>query len=588
MDRRVLNLAKELSETRERRMPEVLLKLKDMLDKAPRGTAEGTEMRKEIWEFNILHMLIIIIRQDFSILPGEWRTAAKLSILLSDACCGMELAGAERKELFEEQLPKAIENLFLLAKHIQTQIINMPVNQERAKDRTDLVVHFREVLDSMTLLVNAYYCLCEEVMKCPWLLHLLVSDDAKTVNMVMGLMDRMLRCDGKVLSKVNEQEVLNLMDELVYKLSVGTDVSIAASATRCVLRMCEQHKPLVETLFARYKGLRPLLKRWDGRGFDRDLRQMSAMLESGSALRAQSQRKQEAASYIQALWRGVFTRRRLKRANVVFAKFHRSYRLRKAKEEHALLETRVQTELQRRMDAKRRKMMIYLKEKHLQVMEVLPAAQVEKFLMKEKQSAALRIQTLWRGHKERNQLTRRQEVAQQVKAAIKIQRMVRKWLDRLERQQQKIPTHFKPSGLTDERCVELQDIINRRRQEQPSGRRTREEIEEIHKKAGVMLAWHYRTIRQYRKSTYNWENLLARLDTDSELVELAPPLTNVTEKDAEMYSSRSLAVATKAKLQHNETLRRLQQPWWRQKWEETYEMDEDDREKMEAELDLVM
>ena len=34
--------------------------------------------------------------------------------------------------------------------------------QETAKARTDLVVNFREVLDSMTRLSSAYYFLCEE------------------------------------------------------------------------------------------------------------------------------------------------------------------------------------------------------------------------------------------------------------------------------------------------------------------------------------------------------------------------------------------------------------------------------------------
>ena len=34
--------------------------------------------------------------------------------------------------------------------------------QEAAKARTDLVVNFREVLDSMTRLSSAYYFLCEE------------------------------------------------------------------------------------------------------------------------------------------------------------------------------------------------------------------------------------------------------------------------------------------------------------------------------------------------------------------------------------------------------------------------------------------
>ena len=35
-------------------------------------------------------------------------------------------------------------------------------------------------------------------------------------------------CFSKVLSKVKEEDTLNLMDELIYKLSVNNDISIAA------------------------------------------------------------------------------------------------------------------------------------------------------------------------------------------------------------------------------------------------------------------------------------------------------------------------------------------------------------------------
>ncbi|XP_076456279.1 IQ calmodulin-binding motif-containing protein 1-like [Babylonia areolata] len=594
-DHRVLNLAKQLADTRERRMPAVLEKLKDILDTAPAGTPEGAQVRKEVWDYNILHMLIIIVRQDFSILPGEWRTAARLAMLISQVSRGLDLVGADRQELYEEQLPKAVSHLYLLAKHLQQHIINMTVSQETAKARTDLVVNFREVLDALIVLCNAHYFLCEEAMKSPWLLQLLMSDDPRTVNIVMAMMEKILRCDGKALSKVPEEGTHNLMDELVYKLTVHNDISIAASSVRCLLRFCESHKPLVEMLFSRYKGLRPLLRRWEGRGFERDLRQLYTLLESGSALRAQSQRKNEAASYIQAVWKGVLTRNRLRKADKAFSKFQRSYRLRKAEEDHKLLETRVQTELQRRLVANRQRLMIQLKEKHLQVLEILPADQIERYLMKEKSSAAVRIQTMWRGHRERSQLTRRQEVAQQVKAAIKIQRAVRQWMDRVERRQQKFPTHLKPSGLTDERRVQLQEVIARRRQEQPTARKTREEVEEIHKTAAAMLARHFATIRHSRKKQYQWENLLARLHTDSELLELAPALKDVTQKDVDMYSSRSLPVATKAKAQHSATLNHLQRPWWRRRqWERedrddlVIVDDDDDWDKEQFEDDLML
>ena len=51
-----------------------------------------------------------------------------------------------------------------------------------------------------------------------------------------------------------------------------------------------------------------------------------------------------------------------------------------------------------------------------------------------------------------------------------------------------------------------------------TARKTREEVEEIHKQAHSLLVRHYSTIRQFRKKQYQWENLLARLDTDSELL----------------------------------------------------------------------
>ena len=45
----------------------------------------------------------------------------------------------------------------------------------------------------------------------------------------------------------------------------------------------------VDALHVLCRGLRPLLRRWEGRGFERDLKQLYTLLESGSALRAQSQ-----------------------------------------------------------------------------------------------------------------------------------------------------------------------------------------------------------------------------------------------------------------------------------------------------------
>jgi IQ calmodulin-binding motif-containing protein 1 len=44
---------------------------------------------------------------------------------------------------------------------------------------------------------------------------------------------------------------------------------------------------------------------------------------------------------------------------------------------------------------------------------------------------------------------------------------------------------------------------------------------------------------------------------------VAPDLNKVTQRDVDMYSSRSVPVATKARVSHMETLRNLQLPWWK-------------------------
>lgn len=40
---------------------------------------------------------------------------------------------------------------------------------------------------------------------------------------------------------------------------------------------------MVASLSTRYRGLRPLLSKWEGRGFNRDLKNLHRLLDSGSA-----------------------------------------------------------------------------------------------------------------------------------------------------------------------------------------------------------------------------------------------------------------------------------------------------------------
>lgn len=57
------------------------------------------------------------------------------------------------------------------------------------------------------------------------------------------------------------------------------------------------------------------------------------------------------------------------------------------------------------------------------------------------------------------------------------------------------------------------------------------------------------------------------------MISVAPDLDKVSQKDVDMYSSRSVPVATRARVNHMETLHTLQLPWWKKLGDEFQEPD---------------
>jgi len=95
------------------------------------------------------------------------------------------------------------------------------------------------------------------------------------------------------------------------------------------------------------------------------------------------------------------------------------------------------------------------------------SAKVESYLQNEQIQAAIKIQKRWRGFQERERLTGRRSHVHKSRAAVKIQRFFRTWLERQERRKGDVPSHLRPPGLTDDRRVELQKVISNHREENP-------------------------------------------------------------------------------------------------------------------------
>ncbi|XP_045208275.2 IQ calmodulin-binding motif-containing protein 1-like [Mercenaria mercenaria] len=562
-DKRIIHLAAEVVETRDRRVPVLLQRLKPILDTSPASSSDGTRIRREIWEFQLLDVLILVLKQDYSVIEGQWLTAARLTTILSQAVCGLDLPKADMKDVETNKLPEAIHNMFLIARRIQARFAQIPKRPSKEEERQFHLRNYKTVLDSLIYLASGYVSVTHKVLSSPWLLQLLILDNEETVSYILDLIPKVLRANWLAIKEISSKTIYSIMDELIYKLSVESSVVLASGAIKCILCICEYHKPMVAALSTRYRGLRLLLSKWEDKGFSRDLKSLHRLLDAGNAQRAEMEKNYDSAVLIQANWKGFITRKKLAQANKAFAKLQKAFRNRQKMKEEMLITQKYESEAEYKGLVNRQRIMREFREKQLHCIEILPASKVETYLQNEQIQAATKIQKLWRGYSERNQLSGRRDLVRHTRAAIKIQQNVRRWLERLEKRKGGMPIHLRPPGLTDERRVELQKTISNYREDNPPKAFTREELETVHKKATALLAQYYGTVRDNRKAEQRRDTLLARLDTDSDLCSLAPDLNKVTDRDVDMYSSRSVPVATKARVNHMETLRNLQLPWWK-------------------------
>ena len=67
---------------------------------------------------------------------------------------------------------------------------------------------------------------------------------------------------------------------------------------------------------------------------------------------------------------------------------------------------------------------------------------------------------------------------------------------------------------------------------------------------------------------------------------VAPRLKEITEADQLMYTSKSVPVAAVAKQQHSQMMKKMSLPWWKTLGWEDDEVDEDEKERVVAEVML--
>ncbi|XP_066992331.2 IQ calmodulin-binding motif-containing protein 1 [Anabrus simplex] len=194
----------------------------------------------------------------------------------------------------------------------------------------------------------------------------------------------------------------------------------------------------------------------------------------------------------------------------------------------------------------------------------VPAAQRTFYVIELRNRAAVRIQLAWRRYKARRTSSIMYSSPEHKKAAVIIQRAVRRWLA-LKEESMLTQQHLLSEGINEERLAQLQQEIkdwqNAHDEYKAEGLK---KLDENHKEVQKRLnSWYMRASTRQRRDQHI-EAKCAQLGATVMLLKSSPPLADLNSVDMEFYKCPALPYATEARLKHKQQLRALSAPWWEQ------------------------
>ncbi|KFV60867.1 IQ calmodulin-binding motif-containing protein 1, partial [Tyto alba] len=551
-----------------------------ILNSVSLGCEASKKIKQDIYDYELTQYCLLVLRQDHSRLRGGWATATQLAELLSHCCVGLEVK-EDPEEFYKKFLPSAIDNLLFLGRRLQARFVRAIKDEEKQ----DFLRWFQTVTDAICWLFGGHIQLAACVLQNDHFLQLLITDDVETAIITMSVLHNTVRVNSSVLLQVDEETLHAILDELVYKLSSTTNPVVGNAATKLLLLVAKVCRQLVKLLTARYRGLKGLLsKQWTGKGFDKDLGQLLDLLYlEQSNGNGEMQRQHQAACIIQAVWRGFQTRKRLKKLPQAVTILQRSFRAKREQELQHLKKQKEDEALKLQMQLQRQRAMRLFHEQQLALLETIHASQVTKYMEDMEGKSALTIQRFWRGYRARRSFHQQRQSLKEYKAAVILQRAACKFLEKRRRRRPLSPWKD-PKGLTDEQRLALQQKVDDYIKLHPASQMSEEMSKELHMQAQEKLAQFLLRSRLDQRAARRRETLLAQVNTDVELLMNAPGLAETTEKDLDVFMSRSIPVATKARQSHNTMLKYTRWPWWKKLGDEFMEDDVIPDDALNAEL----
>ena len=569
---KILRVAGEVANTtRDTDVPYALLQLRDVLECQELDGRELRSVKEQIWKCDLIHIIVEVLRQDFTLVEGRWDTAAQLVSILSSICTGFNpkvqtKPGEETqseveqvKEYYEILLPTAVDSVLILANTL-LEIESAGQVQLEGKPSTTHLDYFQSVIDSLLWFCAGHKQCIPRILQSPYLLHILITDNLSYCEVLIPAMRKLVKSNKSSLSSVPLDVLQNILDELVYKLS-GNGKRTAVLSLKLLANIVHYSPNVLEVVLSRYKGLHTVVLQFKNEGLGQDVDQFIAKLEMRVATNTEAQICNQAAVAIQAAWRGYTTRKKSKTMHKGIQKFQQLYRMKKAerlrrKEEEIRMKSSqaVKQELQKHS-------WIKFHEKQMALLEQLPASDVDRFMQTQKIQAATTIQSWWRSKQAQKKYNMKRK---EIECAVVLQRTVRQFLQRRKKSQSSAkqqPIVF-PAVEGAEREL-LQGVVAQYRELHPVTYHTASELQHLHREVQDHLSEFYQSRSARRKADEHRTLFLSQLNRDCELLLNAPSISAASSSDVTTYSSRSASIARMAEMAHQEELKAMDLPWWK-------------------------
>lgn len=531
----VERIAEKVVSSGDSEAPLILLELKDIYQQCSRTSLKT--LKVHVWHYGLVHILIELLGQNFSVVGGQWMTATELAFILSHSLTGLQpeklkktaqLDASQIKEYYDDILPTALHSLLVLANNLLTVSSSM----------------LSGVLENIGKLCLSHHILITPLIQSPYLLHMLTSSSKDSLLHLLPFIKKMISESPNLLPALPLEVVHNYLDELVHKITTTSDPLQALEVFRVFL----ESPSIAESVAGRYPGLKQFLYLLQVENQSIDIKWIMDKLEGDLDY---------AAIVIQAHWRGYCARKKVKailQGVVVFQRLYRKMRAKRNKEEK--LKSNLTTE-----NFEQENQHIALRtfhEKQFKIIEQLPAKEVDSFLNNLQQNSATKIQKWWRNCQvKRNQTAgEKPQHSHQGTTAICGKESVLLSIDQTTRQK-------------------LQEEISSYQKQHPILHKSQVSLRQLHSEVQQQLQIMYldRTLEKERNRKRRL--LLNQLEVDSALLLGAPLLEKAQPSTTTHFTGSAHGITYMAQLAHEEELKSLELPWWKRTNYDNEEIDLD-------------